>query len=81
MENASSENDLPQPPPITKLAFYGGSFLAFLSGLITTVDNFLIKETKSDFGELLAFRSLLQMSVATSIALAKGWTNLILNNL
>lgn len=58
--------------PITKFAFYFGSFLAFFSGLITTVNNFIIKETGSDFGELLAVRSLIQIPLMLGIAMYKG---------
>ncbi|XP_059097482.1 uncharacterized protein LOC131891830 isoform X1 [Tigriopus californicus] len=59
--------------PITKFTFYFGSFLAFFSGLITTVNNFIIKETGSDFGELLAVRSLIQIPLMLGIAVYKGY--------
>lgn len=55
--------------PVSKLNFYAGCFLAFLSGFLTMFNNFLIKETGSDFGELIAIRSLLQ--IAAMLALSK----------
>eukprot|EP00095_Tigriopus_kingsejongensis_P011145 maker-scaffold534_size144770-snap-gene-0.34 protein:Tk11145 transcript:maker-scaffold534_size144770-snap-gene-0.34-mRNA-1 annotation:"solute carrier family 35 member g1-like" len=61
-------------PPVTRFGFYLGSFLAFLSGLITTINNFVIKESGSDFGELLAFRSIIQILLMSILAAAKGYT-------
>jgi hypothetical protein len=49
--------------PISKFKFYSGCFLAFLAGFLGVVNNFLIKGTRSDFGELLTTRGLLQISL------------------
>jgi hypothetical protein len=49
--------------PMSKFKFYSGCFLAFLSGFLTMFNNFLIKGTGSDFGELLTTRGLLQISL------------------
>ena len=58
--------------PVSKLNFYVGCFLAFLSGFLTMFNNFLIKETGSDFGELIAIRSLLQIAVMLTLSKVMG---------
>ena len=58
--------------PVSKLSFYVGCFLAFFSGFLTMFNNFLIKETGSDFGELIAIRSLLQIAVMLTLSKLTG---------
>lgn len=58
--------------PVSKLSFYVGCFLAFFSGFLTMFNNFLIKETGSDFGELIAIRSLLQIAVMLTLSKVMG---------
>ena len=59
--------------PGSKLRFYLGCFLAFLSGFLTMFNNFMIKETGSDFGELLTCRSLIQITVMTTWIKVQGY--------
>ena len=58
--------------PVSKISFYVGCFLAFFSGFLTMFNNFLIKETGSDFGELIAIRSLLQIAVMLTLSKVTG---------
>ena len=57
---------------MSKISFYVGCFLAFFSGFLTMFNNFLIKETGSDFGELIAIRSLLQIAVMLTLSKVTG---------
>ena len=47
-------------------------FLAFTSGLTLTVNNFIVKATGTDFGEIMACRGLLQMPVMFGIITIEG---------
>lgn len=49
-----------------------GSIVAFLSGLIFTLNNFLVKATRADFGEVLAVRCLIQIPLMGTIAILNG---------
>ena len=46
--------------------------LAFTSGLTLTVNNFIVKATGTDFGEIMACRGLLQMPVMFGIIAIEG---------
>ena len=46
--------------------------LAFTSGLTLTVNNFIVKATGTDFGEIMACRVLLQMPVMFGIIVIQG---------
>ena len=46
--------------------------LAFTSGLTLTVNNFIVKATGTDFGEIMACRGLLQMPVMFGIITIEG---------
>ena len=49
--------------------------LAFTSGLTLTVNNFIVKATGTDFGEIMACRGLLQMPVMFGIIAIEGKKN------
>ena len=49
--------------------------LAFTSGLTLTVNNFIVKATGTDFGEIMACRGLLQMPVMFGIIAIEGKFN------
>ena len=49
-----------------------GSIVAFLSGLIFSLNNFLVKATRADFGEVLAVRCLIQIPLMGTIAILNG---------
>jgi hypothetical protein len=57
---------------MSKFKFYSGCFLAFLSGFLGMFNNFLIKGTQSDFGELLTTRGILQISLMFILIKVKG---------
>ena len=46
--------------------------MAFTSGLTVTVNNFIVKATGVDFGELMAVRGLMQMPVMFTIIALQG---------
>jgi hypothetical protein len=58
--------------PMSKFKFFSGCLCAFLSGFLTMLNNFLIKGTGSDFGELLTTRGLLQISLMFILIKVKG---------
>ena len=49
-----------------------GNVMAFASGLFFTVNNFIIKEEKLSFGEILAVRSTLQVPLMSCIIVGGG---------
>ena len=49
-----------------------GTIVAFLSGLIFTLNNFLVKATRADFGEVLAVRCLIQIPLMGTIGILNG---------
>ena len=49
-----------------------GTIVAFLSGLIFTLNNFLVKATRADFGEVLAVRCLIQIPLMGAIGILNG---------
>ena len=53
-----------------------GNVMAFASGLFFTVNNFIIKEEKLSFGEILAVRSTLQVPLMSCIIVGGGRENL-----
>ena len=55
-----------------KINFAIGAILAFVCGLTMTVNNFIIKETGTDFGVLMAIRGLLQPVVMFIIVAFEG---------
>ena len=59
------------------LKFVGGCLLAFTSGLVMTVNNFVIKWAKADFGEIMAVRAMMQIPVMLSIIAFQGDLNKI----
>ena len=59
------------------LKFVGGCALAFTSGLVMTINNFLIKWAQSDFGEIMAVRGLMQIPLMLSIIAFQGDLNKI----
>ena len=47
--------------------------MAFTSGLTLTVNNFVVKETKTDFGEIMAVRGLFQIPAMLIIIAIQGF--------
>ena len=54
-----------------------GNVMAFASGLFFTVNNFIIKEEKLSFGEILAVRSTLQVPLMSCIIVGGGRKRMI----
>ena len=52
--------------------FATGSLLAFLSGLTITLNNFVVKATRVNFGEILAIRCIVQIPVMLAYVLIRG---------
>ena len=46
--------------------------MAFTSGLTLTVNNFIVKATGTDFGEIMAVRGLMQVPVMLTIVIIEG---------
>lgn len=46
--------------------------MAFTSGLTLTINNFVVKETGIDFGEIMAVRGLMQIPVMLVIIAIEG---------
>ena len=46
--------------------------MAFLSGLFFTINNFIIKGTRVDYGEVLAIRSIIQIPLMSCIVFIQG---------
>ena len=59
------------------LKFVGGCTLAFTSGLVMTINNFVIKWAKADFGEIMAVRAMMQIPVMLAIIAFQGDLNKI----
>ena len=49
-----------------------GSLMAFLSGLTITVNNFIVKATRVNFGEILAIRAIVQIPIMACVVFIKG---------
>ena len=46
--------------------------MAFLSGLTITVNNFIVKAARVNFGEILAIRAIVQIPIMAAIVYIKG---------
>ncbi len=55
-----------------KWIFALGCLMAFTSGLTLTVNNFIVKATGTDFGEIMAVRGLMQVPVMLTIVIIEG---------
>jgi len=49
-----------------------GNTMAFLSGILFTINNFVIKACRLSFGEIIAVRSIIQIPLMTAIVLIQG---------
>ena len=49
-----------------------GALMAFLSGLTITLNNFVVKATRVNFGEILAIRCIVQISCMLPYILIRG---------
>ena len=54
------------------IKFVAGCLLAFASGLVMTINNFLIKWAKADFGEIMGVRAFMQIPVMLAIIAFQG---------
>ena len=76
-EVISAKDDLEAAPESspktqTKGLFFLGCLLAFLSGLSVTINNFITKEAQLNFGEILAFRGIVQTLLMASVVHFQG---------
>ena len=46
--------------------------MAFLSGILFTINNFIIKAARLSFGEIIAVRSMIQVPLMIAIVLIQG---------
>ena len=56
--------------------FVTGCLLAFFSGLTITLNNFVVKATRVNFGEILAIRCIVQIPVMLAYVLVNGLLNM-----
>lgn len=67
-----SEEEVQSERRKAKIYFALGSLLAFTSGLTLTVNNFIVKASGVDFGEVMAVRGLLQIPIMLIIISIQG---------
>ena len=71
-ETTLTDEDLRQVRRRASINFAVGCFLAFTSGITSTVNTFIVKATGIDFGEIVAVRGILQTVVMFSIIAYEG---------
>ena len=71
-ETTLNEEDLRETKRRRKINFAIGCFLAFTSGVTSTVNTFIVKATGIDFGEIVAVRGILQTLVMFLIIAYEG---------
>ena len=54
------------------IKFVVGCLLAFTSGLVMTINNFLIKWAQADFGEIMGVRAFMQIPCMLAIIAFQG---------
>lgn len=71
-ESLLSEEELRRERRKAQVTFALGCLMAFTSGLTLTVNNFIVKATGTDFGEIMAVRGLMQIPIMLSIIACQG---------